>query len=273
MIYEEGTAEPPGEATYKARIGLSPNVNYLIKLEVLRNDLGGSDEKVNAIIFDGTNVGECNPPGSDYDCDFYDCTSKLTLKEVVSTTGLITIELKYVGHSKDCDCDKNTWECSPEDSVNGRSPMVAAARITLTQLTLITTEEATAIGCPLESGICVDSEGADISLSENSKLIQLDKEDDSSVERVQKCLRTCRGTALATGCQLVSGSTDNGCYVHLGDVADVKESSDTDSSCWVFSKCTSGTLMYCHHFSKIQNSVDTILSYLILSKLIKFTVF
>ena len=131
MIYKEGT--DVGNSIYTARVHIFPNVKYRIKVEVLRNDLGSSGEKVRDIIFNGQSVGECNPPGGDYDCDFYDCTSKLTASEIVFSKGLVDIELKYVGHSRDCDCDKSTWECSQENTVTGRTPMVAAARVTLTR--------------------------------------------------------------------------------------------------------------------------------------------
>ena len=130
MIQKEGP--DVGDSTYTARVHVFSNIKYLIKLEVLRSDLGSSDEKVSDIIFDETRLGECNPPGSDYACDFFDCTSSLTSNEIVSEKGFVDVELKYVGHSHDCDCDTATWECSQENTITGRTPMVAAARITLT---------------------------------------------------------------------------------------------------------------------------------------------
>ena len=137
MIYDEGTTVGNTGATYSDVIFVTPDVIYSIKLEVLRSDLEAASEKVSEIKFDGNIIGECNPPGPDDACDFYECGSGFTFKEISSTTGRIDVVLKYVGHSHDCDCDKTTWECSPEAMshsgyVSGRSNMVAAARITLT---------------------------------------------------------------------------------------------------------------------------------------------
>ena len=132
MIYQEGT--DVGSSIYSGWAQVVPNVKYQIKLEVLRSDLGDSGEKVKDIMFDGISVGECNPPGADQACDFFDCTSRLTSNEIDFKKDLIEIKLEYVGHSKDCDCDTTTWECSPENTVPLQTPMVAAARVTLTRI-------------------------------------------------------------------------------------------------------------------------------------------
>ena len=137
MIYEEGDTVGGSEKTYVGTINVTSDLPYDVKFEVLRSDLGNDHEKVSEISFNSVSFGECNPPGGDYDCDFYDCSSKLTKSELFSTTGTIKVELTYVGHSHDCDCDKKTWDCSPEQGQEGHnsqhdSRMIAAARITLT---------------------------------------------------------------------------------------------------------------------------------------------
>lgn len=101
-------------------------------MEVLRNDLGGDDEKVSDIKFDGVSIGSCNPDGGDYDCTFYNCQSALTETTYTPASSTINVELVYTGHSHDCDCDVSSWECSEENTVAGRAAMTAVARITLT---------------------------------------------------------------------------------------------------------------------------------------------
>ena len=111
-----------------------PNIAYSPKIEVLRNDLGSASEKVSKITFDGAVIGDCNPDGEDYDCTFFDCYNTIKTKTISSETGLIPVSLTYQGHSWDCDCDKETWMCSRESSIPGRTPMTAVARFTLTPI-------------------------------------------------------------------------------------------------------------------------------------------
>ena len=106
-------------------------MDYDVRIEVLRNDLGSSDERVSKITFDGVTIGDCNPDGGDYDCTFFNCRDTIQNALVFSETGSIRVALTYQDHSWDCDCDKETWECSPENQVPTRTPMTAAARITL----------------------------------------------------------------------------------------------------------------------------------------------
>jgi len=95
---------------------------------------------VEHIKINGVHVGECNPDGGDYDCTFYDCQIEHSF---YATSNELEIEMKYKGHSRDCDCDKSNWQCSTEDAghrrrrsyVAGRTPVEAVARFTLTQVT------------------------------------------------------------------------------------------------------------------------------------------
>ena len=136
MIYDEGKS--PGEdnlrASYEGTITVVPNLRYELKVEVLRNDLGRKDEKVSDITMNGVIIGGCNPDGDDYDCTFYDCTSSLKQTTIFSHTASIKASLHFRGHSRDCDCDKNTWECSKEDTKPHFTPMKAVARITLSPI-------------------------------------------------------------------------------------------------------------------------------------------
>ena len=131
VIYGQGTT-PTEEATYEDKLKVHPDTLYNIKVEVLRNDLGGASEKVSAITLNDINIGDCNPDGEDYDCTFFDCAQTLSTKSITSNDGTILASLDYVGHSRDCDCDMKTWKCAKEETEPSFTPMTAVARITLT---------------------------------------------------------------------------------------------------------------------------------------------
>ena len=124
-----------GRNVYSKKVSVVSNLVYAIKIEVLQNDLGAAHEKVSHIVINGVNYGECNPPGKDKDCTFYDCTPSLKSTTVVSTTDVMSFKLAYQHHSRDCNCNLSNWECQSEDlRSNGRAPIIAAARITLTPI-------------------------------------------------------------------------------------------------------------------------------------------
>ena len=131
MVYGEGKTARP---TYESIINVVPNLDYNVKVEVLRNDLGSYGEKVSKISFDGVVFGDCNPDGGDYDCTFFDCKDSIQKLPLSSNTGYILVALTYQGHSCDCDCDKETWTCSRENQIATRTPMTAVARITLSPI-------------------------------------------------------------------------------------------------------------------------------------------
>ena len=131
VVYGEGKT---ARATYESIINVVPNLDYSVKVEVLRNDLGSHSEKVSKISFDGVVFGDCNPDGEDYDCTFFDCKQSIQKLPLSSKTGSILVALTYQGHSWDCDCDKETWTCSKENQIPTRTPMTAVARITLSPI-------------------------------------------------------------------------------------------------------------------------------------------
>ena len=110
-------------------ITVQPGVKYTVNVEILRNDLGGSGERVLDITLDGKSIGGCNPDGGDYDCTFFKCP--ITPATVVSQTGNILVNMVFTGHSWDCDCDEQTWDCSRENSVPGRMKVTAVGRFEL----------------------------------------------------------------------------------------------------------------------------------------------
>ena len=139
VIYAEGRTPASWDghrtkATYESAINVLPNISYRLKVEVLRNDLGHSDEKVSNITFDGVSVGSCNPDGDDYDCTFFDCEETIENTTIKSTNGSFLAKLTFEGHSWDCDCDKITWNCSKENTIISFTPMTAVARVTLTPI-------------------------------------------------------------------------------------------------------------------------------------------
>ena len=140
VIYEEGKTPSSWDgkntmATYSSVINVMPNLDYSLKVEVLRNDLGGVNEKVSKITFDGSVIGNCNPDGHDFECTFFDCQSSIQNNTISSKNGSILVSLTFEGHSWDCDCDKKTWNCSPENTVDGLTPMTAVAKVTLSPIT------------------------------------------------------------------------------------------------------------------------------------------
>ena len=139
VIYAEGRTPSswnaqPTKATYTSMINIVPHLTYILKVEVLRNDLASSNEKVSNITLNGVAIGDCNPDGEDYDCTFFDCSGSLTKTSISSGNSSILAAFTYEGHSWDCDCDKETWKCSKENTTINYTPMTAVAKVTLTPL-------------------------------------------------------------------------------------------------------------------------------------------
>jgi len=114
----------------RGNITVQPGVRYTVSVEILRNDLGSSGERVQDITLDGSSIGGCNPDGGDYDCTFYNCP--MPSATVMSQTGNVEVNMVFHGQSWDCDCDEQTWICSSENSVGGRTPVTAVGRFVLT---------------------------------------------------------------------------------------------------------------------------------------------
>lgn len=133
MVYSSGTSASNSPAA-TGTVDLVVGAAYSVAIEVLRNDLGGQSEKITAVyIGSGSSLGECNPDGDDYDCTFFACTH-LTMTSFTPTTSAVALRIDATGHSHDCDCDINTWQCSQENTVSGRIPMTAVARFSFTAL-------------------------------------------------------------------------------------------------------------------------------------------
>ena len=125
----------PEKAAYTDTIQVVPRQSYLMKLEVLQSDLSDSDEKVSGIEINGESLGECNPDGGDQDCTFFDCAQHLLTNEIVSEDSSLQVKLTFQKHSKDCNCNKRTWNCkSDAEKDPTKASILAAARITLTPL-------------------------------------------------------------------------------------------------------------------------------------------
>ena len=84
MVYSSGTSTSPNP-TVTGTIAVTPGVEYVVQMEVLRNDLSDPSEKVAAVTLDGAAIGGCNPDGGDYDCTFCECViPKHVIKSSVS---------------------------------------------------------------------------------------------------------------------------------------------------------------------------------------------
>ena len=90
IVYQNDDGVNGATNTWLSTINVQPNTQYSIAWQVLRSDLEQSIEKVVDVKLDGKSVGGCNPPGSDYACDFYDCTGSST-QYITSTTGVINV--------------------------------------------------------------------------------------------------------------------------------------------------------------------------------------
>ena len=132
-------AENEKRATYTDTIQIVPRQKYWMKFEVLRNDMHDAEEKVSRIEINGHDFGECDPPGPDYDCTFFNCAPEIVKNHITSEDGKLQVKITFQGHSHDCDCDKTTWKCEQEanDPLQRDPklfPIVAAARMTLTPM-------------------------------------------------------------------------------------------------------------------------------------------
>ena len=139
VIYKAGknsqTQAQRNAEIIKGTISVCKGVEYSVKAEALRGDMASASEYLASITLDGAKVlpkAGCNPPGNDYDCDFWNCPV-VSGASVVSQTGSIAVGFDVKETSWDCDCDTNTFECSPENKVAGRTAIEAAVRITLTR--------------------------------------------------------------------------------------------------------------------------------------------
>jgi hypothetical protein len=143
VVYTEGTT--PTTDNY-GTIDVEAGVVYAVGFEILRNDLGDHGEYVLDVVIDGVSLGECHPDGSDYDCTFFECP--FAEKVITASSSTITVNIRIQEHSWDCDCDVQTWECSSEDSVSGRTKMTAVGRFTLTAVPTPAPAPASATGDP-----------------------------------------------------------------------------------------------------------------------------
>ena len=113
---------------YSSLVNVRPNTGYIIKFEILQNNLKVSNIKVNDKDF-----GNCDPSvEAAEDCKFYDCSDHLDWKYVSSTNGVMFFEWTYSEHSQKCECDKESWECG--NNLNTGSQIIDAARIELTPI-------------------------------------------------------------------------------------------------------------------------------------------
>ena len=136
IIYDDARATGLKNQLSDDLIQVRPNVAYTIKVEFLRGNFpDNSVDKSASITLDGLVIGgECEPDGSTQaECNFVECSSRLRIKEIASSTGSISVSVRYGKKSDDCHCDRNTWICSPVGNQTPKNALRihAAARITL----------------------------------------------------------------------------------------------------------------------------------------------
>ena len=106
----------PVEAIFysTARIGpvitgtmdVNPYQVYHVKIEVMKTDLDGADERIDAIYINGEHFGSCNPDAND--CTYWDCSKSnhgdsLTKTFIRSNNGLVNIRLLYSSTVNNCE--------------------------------------------------------------------------------------------------------------------------------------------------------------------------
>ena len=134
LIYKAGNQGNGVDENIDGTItGLVPNAHYAVSVEVLRNDLGDSDEFVRSITINNKGMGACYPDGGDYDCTFFSCPLSTSVK--ATSSGQAAVAMVFTGHSWDCDCDTALsaldMSCSKESTISGRTAMKGVARFTL----------------------------------------------------------------------------------------------------------------------------------------------
>ena len=114
---------------------VKPYVVYTIKLEVLRHLTDINGQRTTIFTIDDKTVGDCNYRGTYRSCKFYDCSSELDVKEIMSNSGSIAIKVRYEKRMKgtknmdgNCACDRQTWDC--KETWDKTDPY-AVTRITL----------------------------------------------------------------------------------------------------------------------------------------------
>ena len=132
--------------SYSGAMEVVPHKKYDIQLEILLNGLtlnGRYTERISNIKINKISIGQCNlncesmsTLGCDSSvCTFHDCTPHLTHTTITSGTGIVYVALESQGHTRDCYCGEDTWECRLANRIDPKVPslksMYAVARITL----------------------------------------------------------------------------------------------------------------------------------------------
>ena len=85
---------------------VNPYQLYHVKIEVMKTDLDGADERIDDIYINGENFGSCNPDAND--CTYWDCSQSnhgdsLTKSFIRSSNGLVNIRLLYSSTVNNCE--------------------------------------------------------------------------------------------------------------------------------------------------------------------------
>ena len=80
---------------------------------------------------------------------------------------------------------------------------------------LIATQVIENRSCPREDGFCIKQDGRD----QNSRVKKLNSFDGKAIERQEQCVELCKRENEATGCEVIWGQGNRGCYVHKAEIA------------------------------------------------------
>jgi len=87
------------------------------------------------------------------------------------------------------------------------------------------------LDCPVETGYCVKNNGAD----QNTGVVKLNALDGNTVDRLGECMDVCLSTPGVTGCEVIWGQGNRGCYAHTEHVA--RGNGASRHLCWITDKC------------------------------------
>eukprot|EP00299_Pterocystis_sp_00344_P013807 c6803_g1_i1.p1 GENE.c6803_g1_i1~~c6803_g1_i1.p1 ORF type:complete len:366 (+),score=69.25 c6803_g1_i1:37-1134(+) len=81
---------------------------------------------------------------------------------------------------------------------------------------------------PMDNGFCVKADGVD----ENSGVVKLAEGDHQTDAKKKECAAKCAAYAGATGCEVIWGQDNRGCYVHTS-TAIARGNNVANHNCWV----------------------------------------
>ena len=97
--------------------------------------------------------------------------------------------------------------------------------------------------CVAQPGYCVTAEGKD----QNEGVIKISSVSNKTLAYQNICLKLCTRTPNVTGCELIWGQANRGCYAHTKSIA--KGNGQDRHMCWILSECRGNNHFIQFHFN------------------------